>query len=254
MSVEYTDADYYTHPTLNRGVVLVGMSHYGSPSYYARAKEILAKCDLVLFEDIVPERLTGNKRSEKIQRWRQLLFSDSLDEAATVAIWWTDHLYPLLLELPYEGDFFGGEYQQAHWVNADTLKDEEANRRVDEEVHKFIAAFSLEDKQFIVDHARRIVLRITEGTFLLQDLLLEEDWFASEWFSRRQDVYSECDKLFLDPRDAHCFEVFDRLVEERDPKFVGIKFGAGHMPAMQRMLEERGYVYQKSDRLTVFCY
>ncbi len=51
------------------------------------------------------------------------------------------------------------------------------------------------------------------------------------------------------PRDEILMERFDKIIQEKNPRIVGIKFGAAHISYQRKLLEQRGYVWQSSVEL-----
>lgn len=236
----YTFAHLYHLPRSTRSVVLVGTNHVGDPEYFQTINDLLARCDLVIYED---SGGGGWDTREREEASRSALYGWSLEEAFAVS----PQLYFICaqraLGLPAEGDSF--DYQQPHWVSgeADFLT-EEQQQTLMTELEARIQAIPADRKKEIVDFVRTEVGRADRGEYTARNL---GDGFVFLWSDPQ--LVEAVSETIGKPRDRHCLEFFDRLVTERDPKTVGIKFGAGHTAFQRRLLEERGYVREKSLRL-----
>lgn len=236
----YTFAHFYFRPRSFHSVILVGTNHVGDEEYFRKISDILSPCDLVIFED---SGGSGGGSPEFEEQARAALYGWSLEEAFSVSL----QLYFIsaqrALGLPTERGSF--DYGQAHWVSgeADFLTEEQQEAiMVDLSVR--IQAIPASRKKEIVDFVRRSVEKSDGGRYTARDL---GEGFAFLWTdSQLVEAVSE---TIGKPRDRHCLELFDRLVKERNPATVGIKFGAGHTAFQRRLLEERGYVREATVRL-----
>jgi len=241
----YTFVHYYEHPVTSRKVVMVGMDHAGDEEYFARVKQILIACDLVLFEDIRKEQRQQRERDAEEEEMRKVFSEANPDEAFFVAM----QLYFLnvqkILSPQDEGEAFDAEYNQPHWFSGDTMLLTEAQEQEYlEALTKGLQIISSSRKQEVVDYVKKALEKMERGCFTRRDLGRGFVFFYSDPLMA-QIILENLAK----PRDLHCFSEFDRLLQERSPQTIGIKFGAGHISFQRQLLEERGYIHQKSKKL-----
>lgn len=241
----YTFAHCYRHPQTGRWVHMTGMNHVGEVEYFEQVKRILAACNLVLSEDITKERSEREERYIEAAQMRETLFDGNLDEAFFVAmqIFFID--IGKALKLPMEDEVFEIEYGQPHWFSGDTLLlSEEQEAEYMESLQGKLATISPVRKQEVVEYVKA-VLEIIERKEFTKSLVGE----GMVFFYTDQLLVEALLEALGKPRDLHCFEEFDRLVADRNPEVIGIKFGAAHMSYQRALLEQRGYVHQWSIKM-----
>ena len=242
----YTFAHYYHHPIDKRQVIMVGMNHVGDEGYFARVKKILASCDLVLFEDIRKEINDGHDYGAEELNMRKIVFGGIIQEAFMVSL----QLYFMLADKAFsqaekEEETFDDEYQRPSWFSGDMMTLTETQwQKYEENLMRALGVIPLERKRAVVEYAREAISRMDRGELNKRTtaegfMFLYSDPTITELLSQ----------VFAMPRDLHCLNEFDRLVKERNPQKIGIKFGAGHTANQRLLLEKRGYVLQRSQRL-----
>lgn len=239
----YVFAHYYLHPDQNRRVVLTGTCHVADAIFYEQVRSILSPCDLVLSEHFTLEQV---ERDRRITWINEQIFSDSIEDAFYSAIAYGPSGLAYMLGLCDENDALQNEYRMPHWVNVDLLASDESSEvreALDESCKERWRDISILVKEQTVAYFRDAIKRIACDDFRKSEL--EEAQRLTD-FDEYEVVSQE---ILVAPRDMHCFAVFDRLIEERRPEFIGIKFGAGHMKSHRSLLEARGYLYEKSIRL-----
>ncbi len=238
----YVFAHYYRYPDKNLRVVLTGMCHVADEMFYEQVRNILAPCDLVLSEHFTLKQVERHQRIEWIN---EQIFSDSIEDAFYFSVFYGPMGLEYMLGLCDENDAFQNEYRMPHWVSVDPLVFKSS---LDELCKEHWRDISILVKKQTVAYFRDAIKRIECGDFRKSEL--EE----AERLTGLYELEVAVKEIVVLPRDAYCFVEFDRLVEERRPEFVGIKFGAGHMKSQRSMLESRGYIHEKSIRLQAVAF
>lgn len=240
----YTFVHCYRHPINEREVIMVGMNHVGDEKYFAKIKQILSACDLVIFEDVRNE--SGSNYEAEESMLRKIVFGSSAEESFMFSM----QLYFMVAEKLFsqaekEAEAFDAEYGQAHWFSGDTLLlSENQEQEYVENLECALTVVATDRKRAVVEYIKEAVARIDQGDLHKQDIAEGFIFFYSDTVMARIFL-----QKFAKPRDLYCFKEFDRLVRERNPGKIGIKFGAGHIANQRSLLEERGYVLQKSRKL-----
>ncbi len=243
----YVFSHYYLCPDQNRRVVLTGTCHVADAVFYEQVRNILAPCDLVLSEHFTLEQV---ERHHRIAWINEQIFSDSIEDAFYSAVMYGPRGLAYMLGLCDENDALQNEYRMPHWVNADTLAFESSGicEEQDESCKERWRDISILVKKQTITYFRDAIKRISCGDFRKSELV------EAERLPDLDELEVAVKEIVIFPRDAYCFVEFDRFVEERGPEFVGIKFGAGHMKSQRSMLEERGYIHEKSIRLQAIAF
>lgn len=244
----YTYAHYYEHPESKRSIIIVGMNHGGDREYFEQAAKILGGAEVVLYEGVPPSQKETSEEIEKeAQEDLQKLASEDVDGAFYAAIrsyFRKAHKY---LQLVGEGSAF--DYSKTGWESGDAeffvrLKNDEKLQQFMTERQKDLARLTPDRKKEIVEFVRKALKNIEDGQFTKKDF---GDGFIFFWSD--QKLIS----IFLDalgkPRDELVLERFDRIIEEKNPHVVGIKFGAAHVAYQRKLLEQRGYILRRSIEL-----
>jgi len=238
----YTFVHYYQHPDTRQMVVLIGMDHFADAAYFEEVKELLRTCDLVLLEDVSAERFTPEAKDQILAWAKGQISSDSLDEALMGTVGGAYAAMAIMLNLPYEGDFFVSEDGQPHWVNVDLFtNDKEAEDEFYKTLGERLSEMPLEHKEKLVTQARQAIGDVENDD---SPMAVFRDFLISVEFDEVVDQIMN--DVMIAPRNAHCLQEFDRLVAERSPEFIGIKFGTHHISSLRAALEERGYIHQGS--------
>lgn len=244
----YTFAHYYHHPINKREVVMVGMNHVGDEGYFARIKKTLAPCDLVIFEDIRKERNAGRDYEAEELSMRKIVFEGATEEAFMVSM----NLYFMVASKAFslaekEEEAFDDEYRRPHWFSGDTILLAKTLGQEYEENLRCISTLrtiTTEKKRAVAEYVREAITRMDRGELGKRAIATGFIFFYSD-----PTIVEILLRALAEPRDLHCLGVFDKLVRERNPRKVGIKFGAGHIANQRSLLEKRGYVLQKSQKL-----
>lgn len=244
----YTYAHYYEHPESKRNVVMVGMNHGGDKEYFEQIAKILKSAEAVLYEGVPPsQKETAKKIKKETQEDLQKLTSENVDEVFYAAIgsyFQKAHKY---LQLVGEGSAF--DYSKAGWESGDAeffvrLKNDEKLQQFLAERQKDLARLSPERKKEVVEFVKKALRSIEERRFTKKDF---GGGFIFFWSDQKLV------NLFLEAlgrtRDEMAMERFDKIVEEKKPRIIGIKFGAAHITYQRKLLERRGYILQRSIEL-----
>ena len=239
----YTFAHYYQEPQTKRQLIMVGMNHAADKPNYTHIKRILRHCDLVIFEGTADEDKSTDETMD-IENLRALLETGSLENAFNVSF----HLFFLtagkVLDIVEESKEFRKHYSRPNWVSGD-VNSRESQEEIQSEVMRVLAQIPDSRKKQIIQYVKGALDRAARGKFSKKDVA---DGFIFFW----TDPYMV--ELILEtlthPRDRHCVEVFDREVATRNPSRVAITFGAAHMPYLRKFMEARGFVLQRSVRIT----
>lgn len=242
----YAFVHHYRHPANGREVVVVGMNHVGDEQYFIKVKKVLSRCDLVLFEDIRKESDADHNDEDEESKMREVVFGDNVDEAFMVSL----QLYFAVASKSFsqaerEEEVFDAEYRQSHWFSGDMmLLTETQEKEYMENLGRALGVIAADRKRDVVEYVKKVINRMDQGD--LNKFAIAEGFifFYSDPMMTRIILQE-----LAQPRDLYCFSEFDRLVQERNPRKVGIKFGAGHIANQRSLLEERGYTLQKSQKL-----
>lgn len=247
----YTFVHYYEHPQSGRRVIMTGMNHEGEEEYFEEMKQILAECDLVLFENI---RLNKDEDQEKdrdrdveLAELREAVFGAEAEEVFAPAFQLFFSSLQNAFGMTKEEEAFDSEYEQPHWFCADKMLLYDENQLEEEmmALQERVASISRDKKYEIVEYVKRAILQMDSGEFVKRHI-----GEAMIVFYSSPDIVEAFLDVLAVSRDLYCLEEFDRLVGEMDPQVVGIKFGAAHTAHQRELLESRGYVYQSSGK---FC-
>lgn len=245
----YTFAHFYEHPITKHSVVLVGMIHFGDEVFYQMVANLINSADVVLYEaSIHQEKENDNGASEKVndeQEELKKVYSDSIDEAFFPALCFFFKKAEQYLGLFHESNCF--DAKRSNWVTGDgkfgELSKESWQQLVDT-MTRGLARLSVEEKIAIVEFFRGGLAKIRDGVFQKHDIL--KGLALLETHPILQQIM---DDATIGRRDDITFETFDKIVEEKKPSFIAIKFGVAHMPYQRQLLEQRGYIQKRSVEL-----
>ncbi len=234
----YVPVCYYSHSNGTR-VILTGMVHVGEEHFYQRIKDVLQRCDRVIYE----EPFARNKDTMRAldEAWSARLYDESLDEAFIAAIFLPPPPQKFIDThgLLDEAHYF--DFSQAHWISGDGAWG----------LGSADAALPMETWDQIYEKAKTIDARVKiEKVCAAKEFLQKvEAGSASmqEYISFRNLYEEEIEKIvkqstLVDPRDDVTFRVFDEVVCSGKELCIGIKFGNGHVPHMDELLRNRGYI------------
>lgn len=251
----YTYVHYYRHPQTGRKIVMAGMNHGGDKEYFEKIAGILDDCEIVLYEASPPTSKTeAEKEEEKREKQKEneayfkMLDGDNIEAAfyATTRAYFVKAVE--YLAMPEEGDFFNRA--KPGWESGDAefferfKNDKELEKKFEVDFQEKLARCSLEWKKKAIDFTRAAIAKIEKKEFTKRDF---GGGFIFFW-SHPVNTEITLGMLGL-PRDEMVFEKFDKVVKEKNPRTVGIKFGAGHINNQRKLLEQRGYLYLYSIEL-----
>lgn len=235
----YTFAHYYKHHERGRNIILIGTSHAGSQSYFDKMLSILAECELVLSEALGSADLPGDYVGER----KEDLFESSGTEAFLAALGVFSIASIKYLDfIECEGDYLITKPESEEWVMADrSLTDDDPD-------HPPVDELGLDEDKMsqVVEHAREMIIDMENGKFTPEDFARTIFIFNS--FDSLNEARIKCLAL---PRDKHCMSILDEKLEDTDSNPIGIKYGAGHTRNLRKMLEERGFVHERSEKLAL---
>ncbi|MBI2635494.1 MAG: hypothetical protein HYW79_03045 [Parcubacteria group bacterium] len=244
----YTYAHYYGRPESKRSVVIVGMNHGGDKEYFEQIVKLLADVEIVLYEGLPPEQEETAEEIEKEEQEDLLnLASEDVDEAFYAAIRSYFRKAHKFLRLVGEGSAF--DYSKTGWESGDAeffvrLKNDEKLQKFMAERRNDLAQLTPERKREVVEFVRKALKSIESGQFTKKDF---GDGFVFFWSDQKLA------SIFLDalgkPRDEIVMEHFDRIISEKNPHTIGIKFGAAHIAYQRKLLEQHGYILKRSVEL-----
>lgn len=244
----YTYAHYYEHPETKRRVIFVGMNHGGDKGYFEAAAKILEEAEVVLYEGLPPDQEETTEEIEKeMNEDFKKLYAENIDEAFYAAMrtyFIRAHKY---LRLVGEGSAF--DYSKSGWESGDAeffvrLENDEKLQQFLVERQKDLTRLPHERKKEVVEFVRKAVKNIEEGRFTKKDF---GDGFVFFWSD--QNLVGLVLDAFGKPRDEIVMERFNKITQENNPRIVGIKFGAAHIFYQRQLLEQRGYVLERSVEL-----
>ncbi|MBI2122400.1 MAG: hypothetical protein HYT98_04780 [Candidatus Sungbacteria bacterium] len=244
----YTYAHYYEHPATKRRVIFVGMNHGGDKEYFESAAKILEDAEVVLYEDLPRDQNEDESEARRsAEEDLHKLSSENIDEAFYPAIRTYFRKVREYLRLVSEGSMF--DYSKSGWESGDAeffvrLKSDETLHRFLGEQQKNLIHIAPERKREVVKYVKRALKGIESGRFTKKDL---GDGFVFFWSD--ENLVSIILDALGKPRDEIVLGRFDKIVRERNPRVVGIKFGAAHITYQRKLLEQRGYVLQRSVKL-----
>lgn len=243
----YTYAHYYEHAEIKRKVVMVGMNHGGDREYFEKVAEILQDCEIIIYESSTTQRQTAEELRKDAEEDLKAMLSDDLNEAFFPAIRTYFRRASEYLRLATESESF--DYRKPGWESGDEefflrLQDDENYQQfLYERTNKFLENLGSR-KKAVIEFAKNTLKRIESGEFSKKDFA---ESFVFLWSD--EPTTKIILELLSHPRDEITFEKFDKIVREKNPRSVGIKFGAAHVNYQRQLLEQRGYVWQRSVEL-----
>ena len=240
----YTYAHYYEHPEFGRKVIMVGMNHVGDKKYYEEVKKILEPPEIILFEGCMhpsPEKEIPDEdfQKEAEEDFRKMN-SEVVDEAFFPAI----RTYFMVTQ-QYFKDLVSESSQfdvtESRWEAGD---EEKFDFSSEEKMKEGLNRLSVFRKKAVVEYVKNVLKRVENNQFSKKEW---GDGFIFLW----------SDEALMDilqgaigrPRDEMVFRKFDKIVLEKNPQSIGIKFGAAHIQYQRKLLERRGYQHKYSMEL-----
>ena|SRR3989338_5282181 len=244
----YTYAHYYEHPESKQKVIVVGMNHGGDKEYFEKIAKILEGAEVVLYEGVPPgQEETAEEIEKETREDLQKLSSEDVDEAFYTAM--KSYFQKASKYLHLVGESSAFDYSKTGWESGDAeffvkLKNDEKLQKFMAERQNDLAKLTPERKKAVVEFVRKALKNIEDGRFTKKDF---GDGFIFFWSDQ------VLVNIFLDalgkPRDEMVMERFDRIISEKNPRTVGIEFGAAHTAYQRKLLEQRGYILKRSVEL-----
>lgn len=240
----YTYVHYYEHPETKRKVVMVGMNHVGDEGYFEKVAGILDGCEVVLYEGTPPEQETLEETIDELEEDLAKMQKPDINEAFYAALRAYSERITEYSKLALEKNSF--DYKKDGWESGDAefflrLKNDENLQMFSAKRLKNLCRLTLERKKAVIEYVNQSLKCMEDDQFTKKDFGDGLIFFYSD---------PELVELIIDelgkPRDELVFECFDKIIQRRNPRSIGIKFGAGHMPNQCRLLERRGYVLRYS--------
>ena len=233
----YLPIRYYTHPN-KTSIVLVASIHEGEKDFYNHIIRTFKTCDVVIYEEMRPRDADTMKDLDK--SWSRALYDDNLDEAFLGAIFLPTP-QTFMHDHGLQEEAYSFDYSQGNWISGDGNWHTEKNHvsltaETWETIRHKITFLDEELKLKKVIAARKFVEKVNTHTASMIDFLNFENLYEDEI------QYAIFQSDLVDPRDEMVFDVLDHLVCAIPPSRIGIKFGNGHIPHMDQMLKERGYI------------
>ncbi len=236
----YTFVHYYKHLKTGRKVIITGMSHDGDKSYFQRVEQILSKCDLVLFEDMSsPDK---PETADKPIDLNQLL-REKPDAAFLTAMGMYFIQAFKAQNLAKEAQAFN--YQKPNWILGDVSLSKKEEQASQSKLILGIQSISYQRKKEVVDYISKAIAKMTQNKFTRRNFGQGIAFIYSD-----PVIVQVLTKIIAEPRDKYLFKQFDSLIEKKNPRTIGIKFGAAHVSFLRYLLEKRGYIRQAKKKLS----
>lgn len=233
----YLPIRYYAHLNGTR-IVLVASIHEGEENFYNHVIRTFKTCDVVIYEEMRPR--DADTMKELDGAWSRALYDNNPDEAFLASIFLPTP-QTFIHDHGLQEEAYSFDYSQVNWISGDGNWHTEKNNvsltaEIWETIRYKITLLDEELKWKKVIEARKFVEKVNVHTASMADFLNFENLHEDEI----QDTIFQSD--LVDPRDEMTFDVLDHLVCAIPLSRIGIKFGNGHIPHMDRMLKERGYI------------
>ena len=245
----YVPVRRYQHARkIKMEVVLAGVLHTGEKKFYQHVDRILQGCDVVIYEQPFP------RDQETMQQldddWRKLLYDEDLDEAFLASIYLPMPPQKFIRNHGLKDESHCFDYSQSHWLSGDGAWGQEAKDaalpdEVWQRIRKAIRTLDTTVKQEKVAAAKKFLQGVDVETASMRAYVDFRNLHEEE-IERSVNKHT-----VVDPRDEMTLGVFDKIVSGRKPVSVGILFGNGHVPGMDTLLHDRGYVLREVTWLRV---
>ncbi len=236
----YTFVHYYTHPETELRIVLAGMNHGGDKKYFDKIAFILQKLDKVIFEAISSDNSSPEEKLEE----EKSIHSENPDEAFFPAVGTYFQKADQYLNLVGEGGAF--DFTNPNWVCGDmeffmSLENKDRQLALEEEMQKKLSYIPAERKKEVVEYVKRSFEKMESKQFTKRD-------FGESFVFLYSDpnivkLYSE---ILGTQREEMIMNCFDKIVNEDNPRSIGLKYGAAHITNLRSLCEQRGYLLNRS--------
>jgi len=244
----YTLAHFYEHPETMRMVTLIGMIHFGDATYYAKINKLIASADIIIFEASIhqeAEKINDTEKESYEQEELKKIYGESVEAAFFPALCLFFNKAQHYLKMVHESESF--DAKKDNWVAGDGKFGELTKEKWQQEVDimtQNLKNAPIEEKTLLCEFFKTGLSKIENKTLqkidFVNGLVLMENY---PWLQRVMD------DAMIGRRDELTFETFDKIVNERSPNSVAIKFGAAHMSYQRRLLEQRKYIRKRSIEL-----
>ncbi|MFH1455414.1 MAG: hypothetical protein ABIF40_00510 [archaeon] len=272
----FTNSHLYQHSETGVLVRLLGMNHAGTEKYFQAVQNELEGSQKVLYESsggpkttfttTFTENLEELFEQELIvsedKRFRSLLpilyeaesdgnFNKVLtlikDTDIMNAYGFTLRSYFLISSLYHDLDKESLSFDSENWEAVDMLMDEKAGQQNENEL---MEAFSNLDKSKLLDTISYVMGKIRKIDLKKHEI----SDFGKTFYEIYHDetVVNAFLSVLGNPRDEYLFKRFDEVVQDEDLMVLGIKYGAGHISNQRKLLEDRGYVLQRTKKIKIF--
>ncbi|GEM_PF-3225132 len=239
---------------------LVGAIHIGSQKYYNSVKKLLENCNAILYESVSPSSNTSSLRkrfifsnnihlsefyrkiAESVTKHHTREISDAVKKASRED---PDRTYFFIkygnklieeLELVFQGDAIDYNNLPQNWYHADLTHDE---------INKKIKIFSKDNLAFGI---LKLISNVVIKYQWVMDKLVESI-VTNGFISKRKN------KNFIlhinRAREAKVYEQVERLEQSKDINYIGIFYGAGHLPHLEKGLMQREYIREGIEYLEI---
>ena len=234
----YVPVCYYSH-TNGTKAILTGMLHVGEELFYQRINDVLQRCDRVIYEEPFPRDKDTMRALD--EAWSAQLYDESLDQAFVAAIFlpMPPQKFIDTHGLLDEAHYF--DFSQQHWISGDSAwglgsADAALPMETWDEIYAKVKIVDARVKTEKVCAAKEFLQKVEAGSASMQ----EHVFFRNLYEEEIQKIVQQ--STLVDPRDDVTFRVFDEVVAEGQRLCIGIKFGNGHVPHMDELLRNRGYI------------
>ncbi|MBI2596386.1 hypothetical protein HYW46_06695 [Candidatus Daviesbacteria bacterium] len=240
----YTFVHYYTHPETELQVVLAGMNHGGDKKYFDRIGKILNKQDKVIFEAISSDDRPREEKRQEEEKELQNVYSADPNEAFFPAVGVYFQKTDQYLNLVCEEDAF--DFTNPNWVCGDmeffmSLENKDRQLALEEEMQKKLNYIPTERKKEVVEYIKRSFGKIESKQFTKRDFGESFVFLYSD-----PNIVKLFSEILCTEREEMIMNCFDKIVVEDNPRSIGLKYGAAHIPNLRSLCEQRGYLLNRS--------
>ena len=241
----YTLVYHYHHPETGKEIVLLGMNHWGSGAYFNEAGEYLKDRDVIIHEGVRPE---NRERYQEI--WKRL------DEILEQEISPMDkefhevsekYMRTAFQKLQLKTEREVSREDQKNWIAGDetfllSLTEEESLKNY---ARQQLAAF-----RRIPDATKQALIKIFADGIRNMD---KGEWPARD-LANCYRIISPIEELYAIPsqerkREELVMQTLEKVFREKNTRRVAIKFGATHAKGLKNLLQAKGYIIKKVDRI-----
>lgn len=250
---KYAEEVAYVHlvnPDNGKNIDLVGAIHIGLPSYYTKVQEILDKCDVVFYEGVAP-----SKRGRKIRD--DFLFLDKVplrrlyrSIAGAVSEYYRDGSVAIAELLPSElppalgdlitisGDEFAKEMALVCQSNAIDYGNLPENwYRADLTYDEVLSNMSIFSRENLLFGVLKLISELTLRYKGVRHLIAGQIARGSVTQTTNIDPFPS----IMTPREEKVYERVGEFENRDEIEKMGVLYGVGHLPSLEKGLEKKGY-------------